>query len=153
MTYRVPAPNKLVLDFVGTQLKINRALADWSAHAEITAGRAGAREMVWTGQFSGTTARGRAFARTNKKTVAWTIGQSCVMVNGTSDGDVTGRKIHTDVISYSRCKGECPAEGSEIKITDVTKAKAVDIKYNGGRSATFTAPNGKQTQVLLACGL
>ena len=85
--------------------------------------------------------------------LSWIFGQQCVKVNGTSDGDVTGRQIHTDVIGYSRCKGECPGEGSEIKITDVAKMKSIDIKFNGGRQATFTGPNGKITQVLLACGL
>jgi len=144
---------RLVLDFVGTGLKVNRATADWSAHAEIASTALGARTMSWRAQLSGVTVRGRAFTRTNQKTVAWTVGQECVLVNGSSDGNVTGRAIHTDVIHYSRCKGECPAAGSEIRITNATNGKTVDIAYDGGRQATFTGPNGGQTQIVLACGL
>jgi hypothetical protein len=144
---------RLVLDFVGTGLKVNRATADWTAHAEIASTAIGNRTMTWKAQLTGTTARGRAFTRTNVKTIAWTVGQECVLVNGSSDGDVTGRNIHTDVIHYSRCKGECPAAGSEIRITNVTSGKTVDLTYDGGNHATFTGPAGKQTDVVLACGL
>ncbi len=144
---------RLVLDFVGTGLKINRATADWSAHAEIASTALGARTMTWRATLAGTTARGRAFTRTNQKTVAWTVGQECVLVNGSSDGNVTGRQIHTDVIHYSRCRGECPAPGSEIRITNANTGKTVDITYDGGRQATFTGPTGGQTQIVLACGL
>lgn len=144
---------RLILDFVGTGLKVNRATADWTAHAEISSTAIGTRTMVWKAQLTGTTARGRAFTRTNAKTLEWTVGQECVLVNGSSDGDVTGRNIHTDVIHYSRCRGECPAAGSEIRITNANSGKTVDLTYDGGNHATFTGPNGKQTDVVLACGL
>lgn len=145
--------SRLKLDFTGTGLKVNRATADWTAQADITSTPTGSRSMVWRAQLSGTTARGRAFTRTNQKTIAWTVGQECVLVNGFSDGNVIGRNIHTDVINYSRCKGECPAAGSELRITNATNGKVVDIKYDGANRATFTATNGSQTQIVLACGL
>jgi len=145
--------NRLELVFVGTGLTVNRATADWSAAANIASTALGSRTMTWKASLSGTTARGRAFTRTNQKTIAWTVGQDCVLVNGSSDGNVTGRNIHTDVINYSRCKGECPAAGSEIRITNATNGKTVDITCDGGNQATFTGPNGKQTEITLACGL
>jgi hypothetical protein len=147
------AGNRLSLDLVGTGLEVNRAKADFTAHADLASTAFGSRTMVWSAQLSGTTARGRAFTRTGKKTVTWTVGQDCVLVNGSSDGNVTGRNIHTDVINYSRCKGECPAAGSEIRITNATSGKTVDITCDGANQATFTGPNGKQTQITLACGL
>ena len=109
--------------------------------------------MTWKGQFFGTTARGRAFSRTNDKVIEWTIAQSCVRVNGSSEGDVTGRPLHTDVIRFSRCKFQCPAAGSEIKVTDVKSNRSIDITYDGGPTATFTAPAGNTTQIARPCGL
>jgi hypothetical protein len=153
IAWQTPAVNKLVLDFTGTSLKVNRATVDWSAHAEIIAGLRGKRDMTWNAHLSGTTARGREFTRANNKSIAWTVGEACVLVNGSSDGNVTGRAIHVDVINYSRCKGECPAAGSEVRITNTNTGKSIDITCDGGNQATFTGPNGGQTQITLACGL
>ncbi len=153
VSYTSPEPTKLVLDFEASQLKANRATIEWSAHAEITAHLLGKREMSWRAHLDGTTARGRSFTRTNVKTIAWTVGQECVLVNGSSDGNVSGRNLHTDVINYSRCKGECPAAGSEVKITNSDNGRSIDITYDGGRQATFTGPKGGQVQITLACGL
>lgn len=148
----VSSATSLVLDFTGTDLQVNRATVNWAAHAEIVAGRLGQRTMTWRAQLTGTTARGRAFTRNNSMTIAWTVGGECVLVNGASDGDVSGRNLHTDVISYSRCKGQCPADGSEIRVTNTNNGRSIDLKYNGGTSATFTAPDGTQSPVTLTCG-
>jgi hypothetical protein len=153
LSYTMTALNKLVFDVTGTNLRVNKATVDWSAHAEITAGRLGHRDMTWKAQLSGTTARGREFTRTNTKSVSWTVGQPCVLVNGFSDGNVTGRNLHTDVINYSRCAGQCPAAGSEIKITNSDSGRSIDITYDGGDQATFTGPDGKKQQITPACAL
>jgi hypothetical protein len=152
-TASATAGSRLGLELTGTGLTINRATADWSAQADITSTALGHRTMAWRAHLTGTTARGRAFSRTNQKTITWTVGQECVLVNGSSDGNVTSRDIHTDVINYSRCKGECPAAGSEVRITNATTGKSVDIKCDGANLATFTGPNGGQTEITLACGL
>jgi hypothetical protein len=153
VTYTNPGPAQLVLDFVGTDLRVNRATVDWSAHADILAGRLGRRDMTWTAHLTGTTARGRPLTRSNKKSISWTVGGECVTVNGASDGQVGNRGLHTDIVNYSRCRGECPAAGSEIRIINTDNGRAIDIKYDGGRSVTYTAPNGAQTVLTLACGL
>jgi hypothetical protein len=152
LTPPATAAGPIVLDYVGTDLRVNRATVDYAAHSEIKSTDT-SRMMTWRGQLTGTTARGRTFRRTNQKVVSWTVGQECVLVNGFSDGDVNGRAVHTDVIGYSRCKGQCPAAGSEIRITSAESGKTVDVRYDGGSSATFTAPNGTQTKIVLACGL
>jgi hypothetical protein len=76
-----------------------------------------------------------------------------VRVNGASDGLVGNRGVHTDIRNYSRCKGECPAAGSEIRIVNVDSGRSIDIKYDGGNSATYTGANGVESRLVLACGL
>jgi hypothetical protein len=154
VAYANPEPARLILDFTGTNLQVNKAAVDWSAHAEITAFPAAARrEMTWSAHLSGTTARGRALVRRVTRSIVWIVGGECVTVNGSSDGQVGSRGIRTDLIHYSRCKGQCPAQGSEIRITNLENGRSIDIQYDGGRLARYTAPSGVQTEITLACGL
>jgi hypothetical protein len=143
LTYSV-AGDQLSLAYSATGLKVNRHTVDWDATATVTAGAGGARTMDWKGHFTGTTAGGRAFERTNQKTYGWTVGGACLTVTGSSDGTVTGKELKTDVISWSQCKGSCPAAGSEIKITNVADGNVYDVKY-GDASVTYTGPRGSVT--------
>ena len=151
VTFASSAPNQLTVTYSATGLQINRHVIDWSATANVTANGM-ARDMIWDGKFNGTTARGRAFARTNHKQYKWTQGQACLSVAGSSDGTVTGHEIKTDVIDFSVCKGGCPEAGSEIKITDVSTSKVYDVKYNAA-DATYTGPEGRSINFTPLCAL
>src|SRR5579883_1632181 len=52
--YSASTATSLVLKFSATGLQINHSTIDWTATANVT-GQGGARDMVWDGQFSGTT--------------------------------------------------------------------------------------------------
>jgi hypothetical protein len=152
VTYDQPAPTQLNLDLSSTGLVVNRTKLDWHATGAITASGT-SRSMVWKGSVGGTTARGRAFSRTNEKTIGWEAGKQCVTVNGASEGDVTGRKLRTEVSAYTICESACPEAGGSIKITSVATGKTVSLAFDGSNTATYTGPNGGQVQVRLACGL
>ncbi len=139
--YSSSGPDQLTLDYSATGLQVNGSVVDWSATAGITAS-GNDRDMIWDGQFSGTTAHARAIHRTNHKEFKWTVGQLCLSVAGSSDGTVTGRELKTDVVAYSQCAGSCPQSGSEIKVTDVVAKQIYDLTY-GTDTATYTAPDGK----------
>jgi hypothetical protein len=149
VTFSSSAANQLTLNFSATDLKINRGAIDWTATANVTANGL-ARDMVWDGHFTGTTAHGRAFQRTNHKEYKWTVGQQCLAVQGSSDGTVTGHELKTDVIDFQICKGGCPEAGSEIKVTDVTANKVYDLKWNAG-DATYTGPDGRSITYTPLC--
>jgi hypothetical protein len=151
VTYSSSAANQLTLSYSATALDINNATIDWSASADVTANGA-ARTMVWTGMFSGTTGHGRPITRTNSKTYDWTVGVACLSVSGESDGTVTGNDLKVDIINWSRCADACPAAGSEIKITDVTKNIVYDLKYGDG-DATYTDSNGDDITFTPLCAV
>jgi hypothetical protein len=145
------APGELTLNYAAHGFKINRATIDtWQATAVVTAS-ASARHMVWNAQLSGTTERGRTFTRTNDKTIDWTVGQPCVTVAGESDGTILGVELKITIVSFSRCAGECPQSGSEIKVENVDSGDTIDIKYSGGAQAVLTV-GGDATDISLACG-
>ncbi len=148
-TYKA-APDRLTLDLVGDDLVVNKATVDWSAHAEIAAAGT-SRTMTWRAQLSGTTARGRDFARTNEKTITWTIGEPCLGLEGTSQGTVRGRSLRTEITAFRRCRGSCPDAGGRIAITDVDANKRIEIRYDGTNRATLVGPNGKETTFGLLC--
>lgn len=141
-------PDKLVLHLVGTDLRINRAIVDWSATAAIAA-NGPARSMRWRGSLSGTTARGKTFSRTNEKLVTWRFGERCFGVSGVSEGKVRGRYLRTEIADYRRCQGACPEAGGRISISNDANVK-VEIVFDGSNRATFTGPKGTTT-FALAC--
>ncbi len=143
------SPDKLVLDLVGTDLQVNRATVDWHAHAEITASGVD-RKMVWSAQLSGTTARGREFTRSNTKTVTWKVGQRCFTLDGSSEGQVKGRGVKTEITGYARCGAACPEAGGKITITNEQTNAQVQITYDGTSNATFTTSSGT-TSIPLGC--
>ena len=151
VTFSSSAANQLTVGYAATGLKINRHVVDWTATANVTSNGL-ARDMVWDGKISGTTAHGRAFSRTNHKEYKWTQGQACLSVSGTSDGTITGHEIKTEVIDFSICKGGCPEAGSEIKVTDVSNGNVYDVKYNAN-DATYTGPAGRAVNYTPLCSL
>lgn len=148
-TYKA-RPDHLTLDLVGTDLVVNKATVDWSAHAEIVAAGP-SRTMTWKASLSGTTARGRDFSRTNDKTVTWTIGEPCLGLEGTSQGTVRGKNLRAEITAFRRCRGSCPDAGGKIVITNVDANKRIEIRYDGTNRATLVGPNGNETTFALLC--
>lgn len=143
------APGMLTLDLVGNALQVNRSTVDWSAHADISSAGL-AREMHWQGTLSGTTARGKAFSRTNTKVVTWRFGERCYGVSGVSEGNVRDRYLRTEITDFRRCQGACPEAGGKITISNAAKLK-VEITFDGTAQATYTTSKGTTTTFDLAC--
>lgn len=151
VTYSSSGPTQLTLGYSATGLEINAATIDWNATANITANGM-ARDMVWSGHFTGTTGHGRAIERTNNKEFKWTVGVPCLSVSGTSDGTVTGRELKTTIKSWSQCARSCPEAGSEITIVDVAASQTYDLRYEA-TDAVYTGPTGKSITFTPACAL
>ena len=143
------------LDLDGEALKLGRATADYHASALVVPDGS-ARTMTWTGQLAGTTARGRAVTRSASGDVRGTVGEACLAIDGSAEGDVAGRTLKTTVTGLQRCRGECPAAGGKVDVVDERSKDEIELEYTGGRTATLTfVEQSKQTEsaVSLACGL
>jgi hypothetical protein len=144
------AAGQLTVDFSATGFHVNRATIDsWQATAVVTASGP-QRTMTWNAQLSGTTRRGRAFDRTNQKTVVWTVGVPCLDVSGESTGDILGAHLQTTIATWRRCADACPEAGSEIDVKNLDKGNAIEIQYQGGPSAELTI-DGHSEEIALTC--
>jgi hypothetical protein len=146
------AEGQLHLELTATDLVVNGAHVDWAATADITQNSAGTqRTMAWKAQLSGTTARGRTFGRTNQHQTSWTLGEACFALDGSSDGQVNRREIHTEIQNFRRCRRACPDAGGKIVIADVTKNVRYELHYDGSNQATFVGPAGQEITIPLLC--
>lgn len=148
----VDGQTALKLDVTGTALTLNRATVDYHATATVTSSGL-ARTMKYASQLDGTTARARPISRTTDWTVGWSVGEPCLAVDGTAEGNITGRPLKTTVKSYRRCRGGCPEKDGEIDVANERTGNSISIRYNGGNSATFTGIHGNTTDFVLACGI
>lgn len=145
-------PDELHLDLTADAVQVNRAVIDWHATADITTEPGtGRRTMKWTAQLAGTTAGGRKFERTTSQTVAWTLGEACFELGGTSEGKIRDRDIKTEVTNFRRCRASCPDAGGHIVVTNVAKNKQIELIYDGTTTATFVDTKGNRTPVTLPC--
>jgi hypothetical protein len=144
------ATGLLRLELTATDLAVNGAVVDWSATADIASTDA-TRTMTWKAQLSGTSARGRVFSRTNEHTVAWKLGEACFELEGSSEGNVGGREIRTQISDFRRCRRGCPDAGGKIVVTHVTRNKSIELRYDGTSTATFVDAKGRETPVPLLC--
>jgi hypothetical protein len=133
-------------------LTFGRATAEYSAHATLSADGAN-RLMNYSAQLVGKTARDREFSRQTSWRLGWTIGEACLRLDGTSEGEVNKRGVKTTVENYERCRAACPAAGGAITIESLKTGDSYRIDFNGGPVATLTLPKGDTINLKLACGL
>jgi len=150
-SWKIDGTSHATITLTSKDFKVNDAtITTWTANADVTAS-GDARTMVWSAKLDGTTGAGRAFSRSNDKTIGWTVGGSCLTIDGTSTGTVTGLDLETTITSYSRCTGACPAAGSEVTVRDLTTGQSIDLTYLGGSKAQFTSVSGSVTDLGVAC--
>ena len=96
---------------------------------------------------SGTGRRGVQYTRSGMYTTTWD--GNCVSVNGavsTTANGVTGTVTATN---YRRCRGQCPAAGSQVAFSGPNGS--VSVSFSGAASATFTGSRGRSVTVALFC--
>jgi len=138
----------LSVDVSSDALHLDRATARYHATASVIANGL-AREMKWTGDLDGTTARGRALARTATWDAKWNVGESCMTLGGSTSGEVGARGFSTTVSGYVRCKHECPRAG-DVTVVERATGRTIEIEYTGANE--IVVRDGTTTyDVTLAC--
>ncbi len=128
-------------------------VTSWHASADVTASGA-QRTMIWQSSETGTTAaRGsvRAFSRDIDATISWTLGASCVDVDGQANGAMDAFHLATRTTSFVACDGACPNAGSELRADDIDHPGVfVSVLYGQG-TATYTNERGESFAFVPSC--
>ena len=136
----------------------NATISSWNASADVTASGA-ARTMVWQSTASGTIVvheSARAFVRTVDATSTWTVGDSCIDIEGQAQGTIeksNGTILHVNTRSsaFVACGESCPNSGSELRADDVDDPGVyVQVVY-GSSNATYTNDRGQTFTFVPSC--
>ncbi len=141
----------LELEVTGDEISVRGATVDFHAKAQLWSPGGAERKMTYHAELAGKTARDREIARTVAWNLGWRVGDTCLRVDGTAEGNITGRSLKTTIENYQRCRGLCPAAGGVITIE--SGDKKIRIEYDGTARATVIAPDGTKSIVRLGCGL
>jgi hypothetical protein len=143
-------PGHAKLDISYERLAVNDARIEGTASADIIATGA-RRTMTWKADLHGTTAGGRAFARVSNARIGWTIGEPCLDLDGTSEGQVENRRVRITISDFRRCRRGCPEAGGKIVVTNLTRNVSVQILFDGTNRATYINTRGVESTIPLLC--
>lgn len=143
----VPA---LALEISTEGLGIALAKVDFHARA-VLAGKSAERRMTYAAELEGTTGRGRTFSRRVDWREAWKVGESCLTIDGVSEGTVGARSLRTTAENFQRCRNACPTAGGGLTLEDTDTGETVSIRFDGESGATVTGSNGRSYALTLPC--
>lgn len=109
-----------------------------------------------TGEWTGTTKKGKAFAHTADFTVTWDRTAKCITRDGSAQTTIAAREFSHSITGYKRCgigALGCPESGTIVlERTKASGASAsITIQFLGGREYTVTGPRGNKVTRQLAC--
>ncbi len=136
----------------------NATISSWTATADVTASGS-ERTMIWQSSASGTVLvhqSARAFVRTIDATSTWTLGDSCIDIEGAAQGSIeksNGAILHvnTRASAFVACAESCPNSGSELRADDIDDPGVyVQVLY-GSNNATYTNDRGQTYAFVPSC--
>lgn len=152
-TYSV-ADGKLTITHTFDGFKANGAAI--SGSRVITYAKEGGKIVrTRTGNWSGTTKKGRPIAHTASFVATWDPVARCIERDGSAQTTIGGKSFERTLTDYKRCgigRGGCPESGKLV----LERAKdgeslSLSIEFLGGTSYRVTRPNGTQVDRRLAC--
>ncbi len=109
-----------------------------------------------TGEWTGTTKNGKAFAHNADFTATWDAATKCITRDGSAQTTIASREFSHSITGYKRCgigNLGCPESGTIV--LERTKASgtsaSVTIEFLGGRDYTVTGPRGGKVTRSLVC--
>ena len=132
----------------GTDLQINGGTASVNSTVQSSWDN-GLRTNVIDTKWIGTTARGQDATRTGDYTTVVDPVDRCIAIDGDWETQVGGRAWDTTVSGFSKCAGECPADGGSI-VWQAAGA-TLTVSYDGSATATWEHSNGSSGTIALPC--
>jgi hypothetical protein len=108
-----------------------------------------------TGEWSGTTKKGREITHKASFVATWDPTTKCVERDGAAQTTVGAKSFDRTLTDYKRCgigKGGCPQSGTlALSRTKSGDSVSLTIEYLGGTAYRVTRPNGTQVERRLVC--
>lgn len=108
-----------------------------------------------TGNWSGTTKKGREITHQASFVATWDPSTKCVERDGSASTTIGGKSFERTLTDYKRCgigKGGCPQSGTLVlQRTKAGESVSLTIEFLGGTSYRVTRPNGTQVERRLIC--
>jgi hypothetical protein len=147
-------PGKLTITNEADGFKINGATISGSRVVVYTRENA-VITKTRTGNWSGTTAKGRAISHTANFVTAYDASTKCLTRDGNAQTEIGGRASARTIDGYKRCGiglGGCPESGTlELSRTKKGDTTSVKIEFLGGPKYRVTGPKGGQITLPLVC--
>jgi hypothetical protein len=108
-----------------------------------------------TGDWTGTTASGKAIAHTADFTSTYDIASKCITRDGSATTSIGGRELSFTVTGYKRCgigNLGCPESGEIVlERTKAGDSASVTVDFIGNGQVQLTGPNGRQVTRRMLC--
>lgn len=108
-----------------------------------------------TGNWTGTTKKGREITHQASFVATWDPSTKCVERDGSASTTIGGKSFERTLTDYKRCgigKGGCPQSGTLVlQRTKAGESVSLTIEFLGGTSYRVTRPNGTQVERRLIC--
>lgn len=148
------ADGKLTITHTFSGFKANGA--SLSGTRVVTYQREGTKVVrTRTGDWSGTTKKGREITHKASFVATWDPATKCVERDGAAQTTIGAKSFERTLTDYKRCgigKGGCPESGTlALSRTKDGESVSLTIEYLGGTSIRVTRPNGTQVERRLVC--
>jgi hypothetical protein len=144
------ADGKLTVSHQSQDFQINGATI--SGSRIVTYVRKGAVvDITRDGNWSGTTASGKAISHVASSTAVYDPAKQCLVVNGHAQSSIGKRDLSRTAKDVTVCglrRRNCPSSG-EVVLT--REARSVKISFLGGQNAEASFPNGTTVDFKMAC--
>jgi hypothetical protein len=97
----------------------------------------GQRFLTYAGRSSGTTARGRSFARQTDLSIVADVTTHCASIDGVSKGTVGRYEVDLTIQGFKGCRDACPTAGLARATVDgpLIKDASVEVTFDGSDRA------------------
>jgi hypothetical protein len=112
----------------------------------------GGRDVTYTAQWSGTTARGR-FVTGNAELAVWVADPSgCIRVTGDANGRVDDIAFQKTISGFALCPDQCPTDGRlDVTVQGKRGERTMTITFDGTDRAKVIGFSGRHFDVPLVC--
>lgn len=111
------------------------------------------RFVTWHGASTGTSKRGKAFARTNDLSIVADVATRCATLDGVSKGSIGRLTVDMTIEGFHSCEGSCPSAGLARATVRGPRGKehSLEVSFDGTEQAKVKGFRGRSFELSLDC--